>query len=242
MWYGKKPDVLHLREFGCDVWILTEEMKVQSKIEARAMKMVFVGFEEGPGAVRFYNAGKRLIGVSHDAWFNENDAIARTQPGQDLDSSPLYMEGEKPESGPDLSMSDDAVIEGETQPKDGDLAPSTPQPEDPPNPPPFTTPPSYQLRARKTTHYCILNNPNSCPNTAPTQQERPTRLNDDEEAHSASTKLAETALVTPFDAPANLKEAKASPESDNWEKAMRKELDLLEEQKTWRLEKLPPGR
>ena len=150
------------------------------------------------------------------------------------------MEGEKPESGPDLSTSDDAVIEGETQPKDGDLAPSTPQ--DPPNPPPSTTPPSYQLHARKTTDYRILNNPNSRPNTAPTQQERPTQLNDDEEAHSASTELAETALVTPFDAPANLKEAKASPESDNWEKAMCKELDLLEERKTWRLEKLPPGR
>jgi len=43
MWNGKKPDVSHLREFGCDVWILTEEMKAQSKIEARAQKMVFTG-------------------------------------------------------------------------------------------------------------------------------------------------------------------------------------------------------
>ena len=27
-WHGWKLDVLHLQEFGCDVWILTEEMKV----------------------------------------------------------------------------------------------------------------------------------------------------------------------------------------------------------------------
>ena len=136
-------------------------MKIQSKIEVRAMKMTFVGFEDGPGAVRYYNATKHLIGVSRDAWFNENNAIARTQPNQELDMTPLYMEGEKSESGPDPSMSRaDTVIEGETHPKDADPAPTNP-------PPPIAPLKPYQLRARKITDYHVLNNPNpSEPNTS----------------------------------------------------------------------------
>lgn len=209
---------------------------MQSKIEARAMKMTFVGFEDGPGAVRYYNAAKRLIGVSRDAWFNENDAIARTQPDQELDMTPLYMEGEKSESGPDPSMSRaDAAIEGETHPKDADPAPTNP-------PPPIAPSKPYQLRARKITDYRVLNNPNSRLNPTPAQQESPTQLNNDEEAHFARAELAEMALATLFDVPSNLKEADASPESDSWQKAMRKELDMLEDRKTWQLEKLPPGR
>lgn len=93
MWHGKKPDILHLQEFGCDVWILTEEMKMQSKIEAHTMKMTFVGFEDGPGAVQFCSASKWLISVSHNVWFNENDVIACTKPDHDLDLSPLDMGG-----------------------------------------------------------------------------------------------------------------------------------------------------
>src|ERR1700733_2881547 len=245
MWNGKKPDVSHLREFGCDVWILTEEMKAQSKIEARAQRIVFVGFEDGPGAVRFYNASKRLIGVSRDAWFNENDAMARNVPDQDLDLSPLYMEGEKSESSPDPSMStNDAAIEGETHSKDGDLAPSTTASSDeqPPSPPSANTPStSYQFRAPKPADYRVMNNPSARPNETPAQQERPARL-DDEEAHLARAELAEVALATLFDVPSSLNEAKALPESENWEKAMSKELKMLEERETWRLEKLPPGR
>ena len=37
------------------------------------------------------------------------------------------------------------------------------------------------------------------------------------------------ALATLFDVLSNLKEADASPESDSWQKAMRKELDMLED-------------
>ena len=174
--------------------------------------MTFVGFEDGPGAVQYYNAAKCLIGVSRDAWFNKNDAIAHTQPDQELDLTPLYMEGEKSESGPNPSMPKaNAAIEGETHP-------------------------------RKIADYHVLNNPNSCPNPTPAQQETPTQPNNDEEAHFARTELAEMALATLFDVPSNLKEANASTESDSWQKAMCKELDMLEEWKTWQLEKLLPGR
>jgi hypothetical protein len=42
-WTQKKPDISHLREFGCDVWVL-DESKNRSKLDPKSKKMKFVGF------------------------------------------------------------------------------------------------------------------------------------------------------------------------------------------------------
>ena len=214
-------------------------MKAQSKIEARAKKMTFVGFEDGPSAVRYYDASKRFIGVSRDAWFNENDALERKQPDDNLDMSPLYMEGEKPDEKTPEPSKDDAAIEGETQ--NDDRAPLTTT-ETPTKTPTTAHTPSYRFRERKTADYATLHNPRARPNENPAQQARPAAPDTEEQAHLTRIELAEVALATLFDVPSNLADAKASPESENWEKAMQKELGMLEERKTWRLESLPPGR
>ena len=72
-WSGKKPDVLHLREFGCDVWVLDED-KTRSKLMPKSKKMMFVGFEDSQKVIQYYNAGTRRIKVSCNYVFNENNA------------------------------------------------------------------------------------------------------------------------------------------------------------------------
>jgi len=62
-WSGTKPDVSHLWEFGCDVWILDED-KNRSKLAPKSKKMIFTDFEDGPKAVRYYDAGTWKIKVS----------------------------------------------------------------------------------------------------------------------------------------------------------------------------------
>src|SRR4051812_45938416 len=62
-WFGKKPDVSHLREFGCDVWVLDETQGL-SKLKPRSKKMVFVGFNDGLKSIRYYNPAKRNIKIS----------------------------------------------------------------------------------------------------------------------------------------------------------------------------------
>ena len=47
---NKKPDVSHLREFGCDVWVL-DESGTRSKLDPKSKKMIFVGFMDGPKAI-----------------------------------------------------------------------------------------------------------------------------------------------------------------------------------------------
>ena len=54
-WTGKKPDVGHLREFGCDIWVL-DESKNRSKLDPKLKKMTFVGFMDGSKAIRYYDA------------------------------------------------------------------------------------------------------------------------------------------------------------------------------------------
>ena len=54
-WHGSKPNVSHLREFGCDVWIL-DESKNKSKLEPKSKKMTLVGFMDGSKFIRYYDA------------------------------------------------------------------------------------------------------------------------------------------------------------------------------------------
>jgi transposase InsO family protein len=60
-WSGRKPDVSHFREFGCDVWVLTEGNI--SKIGPKSRKMKFVGFEEGSKAIRYYDKDTRQVKI-----------------------------------------------------------------------------------------------------------------------------------------------------------------------------------
>src|SRR5277367_2257249 len=69
---NKKPDVGHLREFGCDVWVL-DESGTRSKLDPKSKKMIFVGFMDGPKAIRYYDAKNRSIKVSRNVVFNENE-------------------------------------------------------------------------------------------------------------------------------------------------------------------------
>lgn len=67
---GEKPDVSHLREFGCDVWVLTEGKNL-SKLESKSQKFTFVGFLDGPKAIRYYDPRTRSIRVSRNFVFAE---------------------------------------------------------------------------------------------------------------------------------------------------------------------------
>ena len=53
-WSGIKPDVSHLQEFSCGVWILDED-KNKLKLTPKSKKMVFTGFEDSLKAVQYYD-------------------------------------------------------------------------------------------------------------------------------------------------------------------------------------------
>lgn len=66
-WFGQKPDIAHLREWGCDIWVYAE-LKTD-KLSPRAHLQVFVGFEDGPKAIRYYKRSTHQVLISRDfAW------------------------------------------------------------------------------------------------------------------------------------------------------------------------------
>src|SRR6202044_1194634 len=73
-WTGRKPDVSHFREFGSDMWVL-DESKGRSKLEPKSAKMVFVGFMEGSKAVRYWDRRLKVVKVSRNFAFNENEEL-----------------------------------------------------------------------------------------------------------------------------------------------------------------------
>ena len=71
-WHGHKPNVLHLREFGCNIWILNES-KNCSKLHLRSHKMIFVGFDNGAKCIRYYDKATQHVKRSQNFKFNENE-------------------------------------------------------------------------------------------------------------------------------------------------------------------------
>ena len=55
-WYNKKPNVSHLCEFGAPVWILPQGQKIDQKMQSKSKGRIYVGFDDGTGAIKYYNA------------------------------------------------------------------------------------------------------------------------------------------------------------------------------------------
>jgi hypothetical protein len=85
-WSGKKPNMAHLREFGCDIWIQIEGDI--SKLSLKSEKHILVGFKDGPKVMRYYDA---TTGSLRNVVFSE----AETQPKSvEIETSPrLEKEG-----------------------------------------------------------------------------------------------------------------------------------------------------
>ena len=70
-WYGKKPPVHFLRVFGC-VAFIKHLRPHPTKLEDRGRKVVFIGYEAGAKAYRFYDPGTERVRVTRDVVFDEN--------------------------------------------------------------------------------------------------------------------------------------------------------------------------
>ena len=75
---GEKPEVGHLRIFGCQVYIHVPKEK-RMKLEPSGKKGVFVGYRETSKAYRIYIPGTRLIEVNRDVTFHEDSTFWRSR-------------------------------------------------------------------------------------------------------------------------------------------------------------------
>lgn len=66
IWHGLKPSVAHLREFSTPVWVLLQGQAQQCKILPKSKQRLYVGHEDGPQAIKYYNADVRKVLTSHN--------------------------------------------------------------------------------------------------------------------------------------------------------------------------------
>ena len=70
LWSGNKPNISHLRVFGCQAWVHILK-KRRSKLEPKSREMIFVGYEPGSKGYQFWDAAHQCIEISRDVKFNE---------------------------------------------------------------------------------------------------------------------------------------------------------------------------
>ena len=65
---AQKPDISHLQEFSCIVWVLNETC--QSKLDPKSHKMMmFVGFVDESHAIKYYNTHTKNVGTTQNYHF-----------------------------------------------------------------------------------------------------------------------------------------------------------------------------
>ncbi|POS85586.1 hypothetical protein EPUL_003893 [Erysiphe pulchra] len=72
---GIRPNLSMARKFSRDIYVLEELIK--PKIESRARKVIFIGFEDGPKAIRYYDFNTRHIRISRNYTFKDSNPQTR---------------------------------------------------------------------------------------------------------------------------------------------------------------------
>ena len=76
--YGNKPEVSHLKIFGCLVYVHISKEK-RTKLDHSAKKGIFVGYYEVSKAFRIYISGFHHIEISRDVTFDEEEALKKSR-------------------------------------------------------------------------------------------------------------------------------------------------------------------
>ena len=75
---GKKPEVSHLRIFGCPVYIHIPKEK-RTKLDPSGKKGIFVGYSESSKVYRIYFPRFKKIDINRDVTFDEDSACIKSK-------------------------------------------------------------------------------------------------------------------------------------------------------------------
>ena len=77
-WYNRKPNVSHLRVFGCTAYAHVPSSE-RKKLDEKAEKLRFVGYSKNSKGYRLFNEATRQLVTRRDVTFNETDFISHTK-------------------------------------------------------------------------------------------------------------------------------------------------------------------
>ncbi|HEV7736056.1 MAG TPA: reverse transcriptase domain-containing protein, partial [Chlamydiales bacterium] len=71
MWHDRKPDLSHMREIGCQVFVLKNDASKTPKIYSRSIECILIGYAKNSKAYRCYDPITRKIHISRNVRFIE---------------------------------------------------------------------------------------------------------------------------------------------------------------------------
>jgi hypothetical protein len=211
VWFGQKPNVSHLQEFGAPVWVLLQGQHEVRKILPKSKRYAFVGYKDGSKSVQYYNSEMRKILTSQNFHFltlTENNP----PPEQIVVAPDLLLEGE---------MKGSAWLTGPTKNLKQNESNSLKRKRDESDDEEIDAPPHNTCGKR--VDYRHLNDPFS--HNAEEEEDN------EDVTQEAYTTLAESFLTA--DEPKSLKQAMESPEREEWEHTVKSEMDQLQKMGTW---------
>lgn len=231
LWHGSKPKYNHLRVFGSHAFVHIPEQKRQ-KLDKKAVRMIFVGYEENRKAYRFLDESTNRICISRDAVFLENELKVQ----ESVRGIEMPKEGEMSSAGVDLtagSTEADHNFENqqneEIQDSDDELD-NTAVPEM--NESSYDSATDLLGESNNEIFKGFSEDEYLRRSQRATKGNLPARYRDQANAVQEEVELE----------PRNVKEAKISKNSSAWQKAMEAEMKSHKENGTWELTPLPKGR
>jgi hypothetical protein len=216
-WHGRKPMVHHLRMFGCIVYV-RNTMSHLKKLEDRSRKMIFVGYENGSKAYHAYDPITKYVHVTCDVVFDEQ---AQWDWGSGGDDGKLG-------GGDDVFMVEYTTTGPVAPTMDGvDVAPT-----------------EESLLTAKAGGTKVDDDVDDENLDADHDNDAPLRFCSMSDIlttprFTPCALVAEELHVVSFNEPTSFTEAEHSL---SWRKAIMEEMDSIEENGTWSLVDLPPGR
>lgn len=217
-WNEKKPHVGHIRVFGC-----ISHMKVPSqhtkKLDDRSKQVINLGKEPGTKAYRLYEPNDIKVYVSRDVTFEEEKSWSWSQidGGEDIQTGTFVVPGD--------SVAEDREFRGENGDDSSHFMENS-------------SPQSVQSESAETprtqTLVPRLNYEDYDDSTEPRRVRKLSEIYEETE----EMQLDEELYLMGIEEPMNFTQA---AKNRNWKMAMEKEIQSIEENKTWKLTELPRG-
>lgn len=244
LWHGKKPDVSHLRIWGCTAYVHVQKDK-RNALGSHMEKCIFIGYPAGYKGWKFYNPTTKKTVISERAEFDErymlgSSSVRRPQDtnndanGQQyyvpLPATPIEADDDDsiqvPLHEPDRPEENHDQGEAEDVQPEVDERPITP----PPRPPPELPDEPLALRRQRR-------------NPKPTWKVKAMdpQMFDDDDDEGEDAEYVHASSLEHYE-PNTYAEAMAGPDAQKWHEASLEELNAHLRNGTWSLEKLPPGK
>ena len=235
-WSGTRPNVSHMRTFGCIAYALVPSAK-RTKLDAKGIKCLFLGYCEGTKAYRLMCVETKAIIKCRDVTFLEDggaDPKLLEMSPSGRSGGPAQMVGTTPrvhiedEGDEDEGVEDEDIVE----PKKKVASPQAKR----------SPPPSSSTSPKVQEHDQPLEEQDQ-PTEEPrysTRNRKP--LGDWWMNHILPQQHEDQANVAFLGDPSTLGEVLSCEDASKWELAMQEEYKALIDKGTWELASLPPKR